>query len=136
MTVVVEGKAKVGGLVRPLGPRNRRRKGPPAFVEREDVDRVGPFDGHDQRIAVGREPDLGRRPWERWRVQAAPKLIRREGPNAGVAVQEAAGAGAWIDGRVESASGLSRSSPPISNPVMLGSVPQKGLRPGPPALST
>src|SRR5262249_39237065 len=56
------------------------------------------FDGHDHRIIVGREPDLGRAPWEcRW-VEPAPKLVCGEGRVAGVAVQEAAGTGAGIDG--------------------------------------
>jgi hypothetical protein len=93
-----EGKAKGGGLVRVSDLRQRRRPGPTLVIEREDVDRIGPFDGHDQRRVIRREPNLARGAWKGRGVEPAPKLIGGEGTAAGVTVQETPGTAAGIEG--------------------------------------
>src|SRR5262249_58637983 len=52
----------------------------------------------DQCAAVGGEADLARTPGERWRVQAAAKLVGGKGSDSRVTVQVASGTHAWIDG--------------------------------------
>ena len=92
MPSLVKGKAKIGRLIRPLGLHQRGLSDPPIFTHREDVDRVGRFDRHDQVITVRRKPNLSWGPGKCRRVQATVKT-GRWGKPPGVTVQEKAGAG-------------------------------------------
>src|SRR6516225_541219 len=95
MPFSIKGKAKVGGLVGPLGLRHRRRAGYPTSLDRKNVDRVGRFHGYNELLVVRREPNLTWGAAECRRVHAAVKIPCRE--PAGVAVQEGAGTARRID---------------------------------------